>query len=131
MLGGVLPSRGVSFFGGASFWRGCLLPRGASFWGGCLLPRGCLLPGGASFWGGVPPSPGGGLSQHALRQTLPLLTESQTPVKTLPWPNFVAAGNNGPNIGDGLNFVTCELFLRRDRLDVLFVFSCPISRALI
>ena len=61
---------------------------GASFLGG-----GCLLPGG------VPPSRGrrcllpGGVSQHALRQTPPLLTESQTPVKTLPWPNFVAAGN--------------------------------------
>ena len=25
--------------------------------------------------------------------TPPLWTESQTPVKTLPWPNFVAAGN--------------------------------------
>ena len=40
-------------------------------------------------------APGVGVcvSQHALRQTPPLLTESQTPVKTLPWPNFVAAGN--------------------------------------
>ena len=36
----------------------------------------------------------GCVSQHALRQTPPLLTESQTPVKTLPWPNFVAAGKN-------------------------------------
>ena len=44
-----------------------------------------LLPGGCACAGG---------SQHALRQTPPLWTESQTPVKTLPWPNFVAAGNN-------------------------------------
>ena len=59
-------------------------------------------PGGVSalgdmVWGGLDR---GGLcsegvvSQHALRQTPPLWTESQTPVKTLPWPNFVAAGNN-------------------------------------
>ena len=50
------------------------------------------------MWSGVCGSGGGGLlpvgvvwgvSQHALRQW----TESQTPVKTLPWPNFVAAGN--------------------------------------
>ena len=34
-----------------------------------------------------------GVSQHALRQTPPPWTESQTPVKTLPRPNFVAAGN--------------------------------------
>ena len=48
--------------------------------------------GGSAPRGGV--CSGGGLaSQHALRQTPPLWTESQTPVKTLPWPNFVAAGN--------------------------------------
>ena len=28
------------------------------------------------------------------RPPTPLSTESQTPVKTLPWPNFVAAGKN-------------------------------------
>ena len=38
---------------------------------------------------------GGGLvvSQHALRQTPPLRTESQTPVKILACPNFVVGGN--------------------------------------
>ena len=46
------------------------------FSGGCLLLGGCLL-----CWGGC-------LLRHP-----PLLTESQTHVKTLPWPNFVAAGN--------------------------------------
>ena len=35
-------------------------------------------------------------------QTPPPLTESQTPEKTLPCPNFVAGGNNG------LNLVVCE-----------------------
>ena len=87
-----------------------------------LLPGGVSAPGGWCAWsggggGGVPgpggvclvlgrggvPGPGGGVcspegglaSQHALRQTpSPLWTESQTPVKTLPWPNFVAAGKN-------------------------------------
>ena len=63
---------------------------GAWSGGGCLLPGGSA-PGGA--WSGEMPAPGAGVaSQHALRQT-PLLTESQTPVKTLPCPNFVAGGN--------------------------------------
>ena len=66
--------------------------------GGGVPTRGggrCDVPG---LGGGVP-GPGGGLaSQHALRQTpSPPWTESQTPVKTLPWPNFVAAGNNSLN----------------------------------
>ena len=64
-----------------------------------LLPGrgGSQVPGGESAPRGVSPPrgvcSGGVVSQHALRQTPPL-TESQTPVKTLPWPNFVAAGNN-------------------------------------
>ena len=63
-----------------------------------------LLPGGGGVPGpgGVPgqgdvPGPGGlwHPSMHWGRHPPPpLLTESQTPVKTLPWPNFVAAGNN-------------------------------------
>ena len=40
-----------------------------------------LLPGGC----GIP---------ACTEADTPLRTESQTPVKTLPWPNFVAAGNN-------------------------------------
>ena len=76
-------------------------------WGGCLLPGGGVPgPGlGGVCWGGGGNawSRGGGCllrgglaSQHALRQTpSPLWTESQTPVKTLPWPNFVAAGKDG------------------------------------
>ena len=66
--------RGVCLVGGASAWSG-----GVSAWSG------------GSAWSGR----GGLASQHALRQTPPpLWTESQTPVKTLPWPNFVAAGKN-------------------------------------
>ena len=96
--------------------EGCLLPGGLLL-GGCLLsggllPGGCLvqeglllgvsapwggLVGGVSApgvgWGGS--APRGGISQHALRQTpLPPPVDRQTPVKILPWPNFVAAGNN-------------------------------------
>ena len=59
--------------------------------GGVCLPApggGCLLPGGVCS--------GGWVSQHALRQTP--WTESQTPVKTLPWPNFVAGGNYQRNL---------------------------------
>ena len=62
--------------------------------GGGFAPRGSLHRG-AGPGGGVCSGGGGGvvLSQHVLRHTPPL-TESQTPVKTLPWPNFVAAGKN-------------------------------------
>ena len=71
--------------------RGCLV-WGVSAPGG----GGCLL-WGVSGWGvsalrgGV--CCGGCVSKHALRQTPSLWTESQMPVKALPWPNFVAAGN--------------------------------------
>ena len=76
--GGVWSGGGVSSPGG-----GVSAPRGSALWGG-IWSRGWPL-----LWGGV-------VSQHALRQTPPLWTESQTPVKTLPWPNFVAAGNKSP-----------------------------------
>ena len=66
----LLPGGGVCLVGGGSAWSG----------GACLVQGGSLVQGGLA-------------SQHALRQTPPLWTESQTLVKTLPWPNFVAAGN--------------------------------------
>ena len=52
-----------------------------------------LLPGGVPGPRGVS-GPRGGVSQHALRQTPSPLVDRHTLVKTLPWPNFVAAGNN-------------------------------------
>ena len=62
---------------------------GPGGWGGLL--QGGSGPGVSSLGGSAP---GRLASQHALRQTpSPPWTESQTPVKTLPWPNFVAAGN--------------------------------------
>ena len=54
-----------------------------------LCAGGCLLPVVSAPSGGLLP---GVVSQHALRQTPPLLTESQMPVKTLPCPNFVVGG---------------------------------------
>ena len=73
------------------------------FWGGVcsggagVCSRGCLLRGGVCS-GGVCSRGGGGwcgIPACTEADTPPLLTESQTPVKTLPWPNFVAAGKNG------------------------------------
>ena len=81
MLDSATGGRGVCSQGG---W--CLLLGGWCLLRGVSAPRGAgLLPGGLLR---------GGVSQYALRQTPPLLTESQTPVKTLPWPNFVAAGKH-------------------------------------
>ena len=107
--GGWCMVRGV--WSGGSAPRGCLLPEGSAP-GGCLLPGG-YGPGGVCsrgvVWSGGVCAPGdlarggsgpgvwsGGVwwypSMHWGR-TAPLWTESQTPVKTLPWPNFVATGN--------------------------------------
>ena len=77
-----------------------------------LLPGGCLLPGRGAWsggcllrgWGGVPGLGGCGWSGGGVG--IPACTEAdtppptsppvdrQTPVKILPWPNFVAAGKN-------------------------------------
>ena len=76
----------------------CLLRGGAvCSWGvsapGGACSGGCLLLGGISALGGGVCS-GGGIPTCTEADTPPLLTESQTPVKTLPCPNFVAGGNN-------------------------------------
>ena len=63
--------------------RGGVCPRGE-----CLLPGGCLVLGGFCS--------GGWVSQHAQRQTPLPPVDRQTPVKILPWPNFVAAGKYWP-----------------------------------
>ena len=78
--GGVSAPRGVSGLGGGGVWSwGGVCSGGVCSRGECLLLGGCLLPGG--------------ISQHALRQTPLPPVDRQTPVKILPWPNFVAAGN--------------------------------------
>ena len=61
---------------------------GGSGLGGSPCQGGCLLWGGL-VWGGLS-LPGGGFS---LLETPPC-GQNQMLVKTLPWPNFVAAGNN-------------------------------------
>ena len=94
LLGGVC-SQGVSAPGGCLLLGGCLLP-GDVCSGGCLPPRGgvCswggLLLGGSSL-GGVSAPGGCGIPVCTEADSPPPWTESQMPVKTLPWPNFVAA----------------------------------------
>ena len=78
-LGGV-PGSG----GWGAVWSA---PGGVSTLGGLL--RGGIWSRGVSTLGGVWVS--------ALEADTPLWTELQTPVKTLPWPNFVAAGNKYSN----------------------------------
>ena len=69
---------GVSGPGGCPLWGGLVL-------GGCVsAPRG-VCSGGLWSLGGV-------VSQHALRQTRPVNRIADA-CRTLPWPNFVAAGN--------------------------------------
>ena len=85
--------------GGGGVWEWGVCSCGVSAPGGCLLPGGSAVEGGVCSGGvsaGESAVGGGGVwSQDTLRQRPPpLWTESQMPVKTLPWPNFVAAGNN-------------------------------------
>ena len=67
--GGVYPSM---------HWAGGCLARGVSAWGGCLL-------GGVVCWGGC---------LLGVSATPPLWTEWLIHVKTLPFRNYVADGNN-------------------------------------
>ena len=71
-------------YAGVCFPGGCLL-RGGLLHEGVSVPRG-VCSGGCLFWGC--------LFQGGSAGDTPPWTESQTPVKTLPWPNFVAAGKN-------------------------------------
>ena len=92
-----VPTPAWKKFGSVNDYWGCLLwgvsALGSVWSQGVSGPRGVSGPMGGVCYGGV------WVSQHALRKTpSPLLTESQTPVKTLPWPNFVATGNYNPGI---------------------------------
>ena len=79
--GGVCSGGGIWSWGGVcsgGVWSwGVSAPRGVSLPGGSPCQGGLLAGGGSRCWRPPPP-----------------WTESQTPVKTLPWPNFVAAGND-------------------------------------
>ena len=79
LLGGLLPELSA--------------PGGVSTLGGVYSGGVCSQGGVCSR--GVGPLQGGVVSQHVLRQTPPVNRITHTPVKTLPWPNFVAAGNKG------------------------------------
>ena len=87
LQGGVSTRGGVGGLGGVYSQGGCVCSGGVCFRGSVYSGGGVSALGGCLLLGGFV------ASQHALRQTPPLWTESQTPVKTLPWPNFVAAGN--------------------------------------
>ena len=78
--------RGSAWSGGWSLLLEAVSgPGGCLVWGepglgGVSAPGGCLVRGGGLVWGW-----GGG--------SIPACTvDRHTPVKTLPWPNFVAAG---------------------------------------
>ena len=85
--------------------RRCLLPgdvcsQGVSAPRGRVsAPRGVSAPGGVCSRGGLPPGEVGIPACTEADTPLPPWTESQTPVKTLPWPNFVAAGKNIKELG--------------------------------
>ena len=104
--------RGVSTLGGYQL-RGCLLPGGCLLQGmsglggvcsgGCLLwgrgvcsqgvsgLGGCLLQGGLLLGGCL--LPGGVDIPVCTEADTPPPVDRHTPVKILPWPNFLAAGN--------------------------------------
>ena len=109
--GEVSALRGGVYSGGCLLW-GVSALRGVCSWGvsalGGVCSGGCLLPeegvcswgvsaGGVSAHGGVcswgVSAPKGCIPACTEVDPPPPLTESQTPVKTLPWPNFVAAGH--------------------------------------
>ena len=104
LLGGVSAAGVCSRGGGVCSWGvstpgGCLLLGGVGLLRRCLLlgasaPRGGLLWRGLLRWVGGVCSRGCGISACTEADTPLLWTESQMPVKTLPWPNFVAAGKN-------------------------------------
>ena len=81
--GGLLPGLGGCLLqGGVCSWGGGAWSGGSPL-GGCLFPGGCLVRGDL-LQGGYP-------SMHWGRHPSPPV-DRHTPVKILPWPNFVAAG---------------------------------------
>ena len=100
-LGGVLPLGGVC--------SGVCVPRWAPGWAprwGVCSQLGGVLPAGGHTWSHTHPPP--------------LWAESQTPVKTLPWPNFVAAGNYNSPFKDSHSHPihTCFLIIGMSRVSL-------------
>ena len=82
---------------------------GVSVPGRCVYASGGRLhQGGGSahracpLWGGVSTLGVSGIPTCTEADTHPLWTESQTPVKTLPWPQFVVASKNNEKIPGNL-----------------------------
>ena len=75
---------------GGSGLGGVGLVRGGLVLGGWVWSRGGMVPGGCLVWGGVW---SGGYIPAYTNSDPPPPVDRQTPVKILPWPNFVAAGN--------------------------------------
>ena len=109
--GGCVPGPGgVPGLGGCTWSQGDVPGRGVPGPGRDVPgPRGVYLvlgevPGPGGCLPGTPPGPDQVYPPPGTRpgtppgpdqvHTPPPWTESQTPVKTLPWPNFVAAGKN-------------------------------------
>ena len=98
--GGGVCSGGVPGPGGGAWSRGVSALRGLAGPGG-ICSRGGLLrggrvpgPGGYLLWGGVCSWGGIKACTEADTPPTPHPVDRHTLVKILPWPNFVAAGNN-------------------------------------
>ena len=88
------PGVGVSAPRGSAPGGHLLLGGGVCSWGVLILGGGGVCPGGGSVCSrGWCLLQGGGIPACTEADTLPPWTESQMPVKTLPWPNFIVAGN--------------------------------------
>ena len=79
--GGVSALRGLAGPGGSA-------PGGVCSGGGGCLVRGGICSGGVCSWGGIQ------ACTEADTPPTPHPVDRHTLVKILPWPNFVAAGNN-------------------------------------
>ena len=116
--GGCLLPGGVLVLGGWCAWSGlgggrgrggdggCGVPGPGGGWcawsGGCLVQGGCGVPGLGGclvrvgvclVWGVVSAPRGVGIPVCTKADTPRPPVNRQTPVKILPWPNFVVAGN--------------------------------------
>ena len=98
--------------GGRLVWGG--LVREVGGWGSG--PGGCLVWGGL-VPGGLVPGLGGWYPSMHWGRTPPV--DRQTPVKTLPWPNFVAAGNKTRTLMNKFD-ASIALIVRKE-----WSISCP------
>ena len=98
--------------GGVPGLGGCTWSGGLYLVWGVYLVRGGTWSGGCTWSGGVCQvhPPGTRYTPRDQTRYTPPWTESQTPVKTLPWPNFVAAGKKPFHFSNFAIFVPCSSF---------------------